>query len=192
MPAELLAIGQATEADLPAVRALMRRYVDWHRERHAAYRAMIDRYFDPVAFDAELDGLPGAFAPPSGRLLVAQVGTDAGGLRRLARPRRRGLRDEADVRRARAPGSRPRRRARPPLPRRGRRGRLSSGAPRHRPAAARGAPALRRARLPAYLALLRPRRGHGRIPDLHGARRPRPRPRNPASVGASRAEATAP
>ena len=79
MPAELLAIGQATEADLPAVRALMRRYVDWHRERHAAYRAMIDRYFDPVGFDAELDGLPGAFAPPSGRLLVARVGTELAG-----------------------------------------------------------------------------------------------------------------
>jgi GNAT superfamily N-acetyltransferase len=73
-------IAQATGADdLDAVRDLMRRYVGWHYRRHAAHRAMIDRYFDPAAFDAELATLPGRFAPPSGRLLLARVGgTPAG------------------------------------------------------------------------------------------------------------------
>jgi GNAT superfamily N-acetyltransferase len=80
MPAaDTITIGHAIGADLPAVQALMRRYVGWHYERHAAHRAMIDRYFDPVAFGAELDGLPGAFAPPSGRLLVARVGAEVAG-----------------------------------------------------------------------------------------------------------------
>ena len=79
MPDETLTIGQAVTADLPEVRALMRRYVEWHRERHAPYRAMVERYFDPVGFEAELDGLPGAFAPPSGRLLVAHVGAELAG-----------------------------------------------------------------------------------------------------------------
>ena len=50
MPAaDTITIGHAIGADLPAVQVLMRRYVEWHYERHAAHRAMIDRYFDPVA-----------------------------------------------------------------------------------------------------------------------------------------------
>lgn len=68
-------IRQAAGADdLAAVRILMRRYVDWHYRRHAAHRAMIDRYFDPAAFEAELAALPGRYAPPAGRLLLARVG----------------------------------------------------------------------------------------------------------------------
>ena len=57
----------------------MRRYVAWHHERHATHRAMIDRYFEPAAFEAELAGLPGAFAPPAGRLLVARCGAEVAG-----------------------------------------------------------------------------------------------------------------
>lgn len=65
--------------DLAAVRALMRSYVAWHYQRHAAYRAMIDRYFDPAGFEAELATLPGLYAPPSGRLLLASIGAEPAG-----------------------------------------------------------------------------------------------------------------
>lgn len=68
-------IRQATSpADLEAVRRLMRRYVDWHRARHARHRALIDRYFEPAAFEAELATLPGRYAAPAGRLLLARFG----------------------------------------------------------------------------------------------------------------------
>lgn len=75
-----ITIRQAAEAaDLAAVRALMRRYVGWHYHRHAEHRAMIDRYFDPAAFEAELAALPGRYAPPAGRLLLARVGAEPAG-----------------------------------------------------------------------------------------------------------------
>lgn len=75
-----ITIRQATGADdLGAIRALMHRYVAWHYQRHAAHLAMVARYFDPVAFEAELAALPGAYAPPKGRLLLACVdGVPAG------------------------------------------------------------------------------------------------------------------
>ena len=67
----MLEILQAqTEAQIEAVRALMRQYVAWHYRRHDRYRHMIDRYFDPVAFEIELQTLPGAFGGPRGRLLI--------------------------------------------------------------------------------------------------------------------------
>ncbi|MFO1142465.1 MAG: GNAT family N-acetyltransferase [Amaricoccus sp.] len=75
-----ITIRQATNAgDLDALRALMRRYVGWHYERHAAHRAMIDRYFDAAVFEAELAALPGHYAPPAGRLLLARVGDEPAG-----------------------------------------------------------------------------------------------------------------
>ncbi len=60
-----------TAVQLDAVRDLMREFVAWHQVRHAEYRDLIDAYFDPDAFTAELEGLPGSFAPPDGRLLLA-------------------------------------------------------------------------------------------------------------------------
>jgi GNAT superfamily N-acetyltransferase len=69
----------ADAADLAAARMLMRRYLGWHYQRHAAYRAMLDRYFDPVAYEAELAALPGPYAPPSGRLLLARLGGQPAG-----------------------------------------------------------------------------------------------------------------
>jgi GNAT superfamily N-acetyltransferase len=60
-------------AELDQVRALFRGFVAWHRERHAEDLDLIDRYFDPTGFERELAGLPEPYAPPSGRLLVAEI-----------------------------------------------------------------------------------------------------------------------
>ena len=50
----------------------MRAFISWHYERHCDDRALIDSYFDPEAFEAELQALPGCFGPPGGALLVAE------------------------------------------------------------------------------------------------------------------------
>ena len=69
--------------ELDAVRALLRTFVAWHRERHIEDRALIDRYFDAAAFERELAALPGDYAP---LLLATCDGRPAGcvALRRLA------------------------------------------------------------------------------------------------------------
>ena len=60
-------------SDHEAVARLMRAFIDWHYERHASDRHIIDSYFDPEKFAEELANLPGEFAPPNGRLLVAEA-----------------------------------------------------------------------------------------------------------------------
>lgn len=62
-----------TRDQLEAVRDLMRAFVDWQHQRHHQYRALLDSYFDPVKFEAELSKLPGEFAAPGGRLLLASI-----------------------------------------------------------------------------------------------------------------------
>lgn len=61
--------------ELDAVRTLLRAFTAWHRELHRDDLHLIDRYFDAAAYDAELAGLPGAYAPPEGRLLLALRGS---------------------------------------------------------------------------------------------------------------------
>ena len=61
-----------SKKDYQQVAALMRAFIEWHGERHAADRHIVESYFDPVAFADELDNLPGKFAEPRGRLLVAE------------------------------------------------------------------------------------------------------------------------
>ena len=52
-------------------RALMRAFVDWHRERHIEDRELINEYFTAKDFEEELASLPGKYSPPRGRLLLA-------------------------------------------------------------------------------------------------------------------------
>jgi GNAT superfamily N-acetyltransferase len=68
-----------TDEQLDAVRALMRSFVAWHRERHEADLRLIDGYFDGDAFDGEVAGLPGKYGRPEGRLLLASVDGRAAG-----------------------------------------------------------------------------------------------------------------
>jgi len=58
------------EHELDEVRRLFRAFVAWHRERHTEDRALIDAYFDAAAYEREIEGLPGAYAPPDGALLA--------------------------------------------------------------------------------------------------------------------------
>jgi GNAT superfamily N-acetyltransferase len=57
----------------------MRDFVEWHYDRHASDRAIIDSYFDPKKFDEELAALPGEFAPPGGVLLIAEEDGEVAG-----------------------------------------------------------------------------------------------------------------
>jgi ribosomal protein S18 acetylase RimI-like enzyme len=63
----------STPIQLDAVRALMRSFIAWHRERHVQDLQLIDEYFDGAAFDEELRTLPGQYLPPRGRLLLATM-----------------------------------------------------------------------------------------------------------------------
>jgi GNAT superfamily N-acetyltransferase len=65
-------VSQATTStQLNDVRALMRGFLAWHRERHVADMALIDSYFDEGEWEHELAALPGKYAPPKGSLLIA-------------------------------------------------------------------------------------------------------------------------
>jgi len=76
----MMQICEATTPDhFAEVCRLMRAFVAWHRERHRVESDLIDRYFDANAFQSEMDGLPGKYAQPRGRLLLAVQGTRPAG-----------------------------------------------------------------------------------------------------------------
>lgn len=75
-----------TEDDVGEVRRLFGSFLAWHRQRHVEDLDLIDAYFDGAAYQREIDGLPGAYAPPDGALLVCwDTGLALGcvGLKRL-------------------------------------------------------------------------------------------------------------
>ncbi len=77
-----------TTTELDDVRALMRAFVAWHRERHVEDLALIDEYFDKNEFEEELASLPSKYTPPAGQLLLARYGDMPAGcvaLRRIDR-----------------------------------------------------------------------------------------------------------
>jgi GNAT superfamily N-acetyltransferase len=59
-----------TDWELDQVRRLFRALVAWQRERHLGDLGPIGAYVDEGAWERELAGLPGDYAPPEGRLLV--------------------------------------------------------------------------------------------------------------------------
>jgi ribosomal protein S18 acetylase RimI-like enzyme len=68
-----------SEAELDEVRTLMRGFLSWGRERYRKEIELVERYFDPTAFEIELRGLPGEYSRPAGRLLLARLtGRSAG------------------------------------------------------------------------------------------------------------------
>ena len=56
---------------LEHVRMLFRSFVGWLRQRYADSIQVIDDYFDVKAYEEEIASLPGKYAPPRGRLLLA-------------------------------------------------------------------------------------------------------------------------
>ena len=69
----------SSDEELDDVRGLMRAFIAWHRDQPVVDRQPIDRYFDDAQFEAELAGLPGTYAPPKGRLLIAYMDDQAAG-----------------------------------------------------------------------------------------------------------------
>ena len=77
---QVIHVSDATSvAQLDQVRALIRSFLAWHRERHVEDLKLIDEYFDAASFEEELANLPGAYSPPRGRLLLASDGTQPAG-----------------------------------------------------------------------------------------------------------------
>jgi GNAT superfamily N-acetyltransferase len=81
----VIVLAVASSAELDQARILFRAFVAWHRDRHAEDHDLIDSYFDDAGFEQELAGLPGAYAPPSGQLLLAWADGTAAGCAALRR-----------------------------------------------------------------------------------------------------------
>jgi ribosomal protein S18 acetylase RimI-like enzyme len=70
----MLVIVDAMAVDLPAIREMLHEYAGWLK---------VDLCFQ--GFDAEVAGLPGDYAPPSGALLIARIDGHPAGMVALRR-----------------------------------------------------------------------------------------------------------
>ena len=64
-------INVTTEEQLDDVRNLIREFLKWHLQRHTEDIELINEYFHEKDFEKELSTLPGKYARPDGRLLLA-------------------------------------------------------------------------------------------------------------------------
>lgn len=74
-----------TTAEIADVRTLMREFIAWLRERYRERPWQIDIYYGTDALERELERLPGDFAPPAGRILIARHDGEAVGCVALKR-----------------------------------------------------------------------------------------------------------
>jgi GNAT superfamily N-acetyltransferase len=75
----------SSPSDVDQARAMFRGFMTWQQQRPASVRGLIDLYFASGDFEREIAGLPGAYAPPAGRLLLAGTGDVAMGCVALRR-----------------------------------------------------------------------------------------------------------
>ena len=68
-----------TPSDVAATADLMRAFVCWQHVRHGDHLERLDAYFKPDQLEGELKRLPGPYARPHGRLLLAKVGGEPAG-----------------------------------------------------------------------------------------------------------------
>ena len=73
-PNMITIVEATTIIQLDAVRALICAFVAWQQVTYHDHLDLLNKYFDSVAFEEELSGLPGKYAPPQGRLLLALNG----------------------------------------------------------------------------------------------------------------------
>lgn len=77
--AELRIVQAETPDQLDQARALTREFIAWLQARYRERAWQVDTYYRLADLEGELAALPGEFAPPRGRLLLAFAGEDCAG-----------------------------------------------------------------------------------------------------------------
>ena len=76
----MVRIAEATDAeDLRKAAALLRAFPEHQRQHYSANLDTVLRYFDPVAYEAEVSDLHAHYGPPRGCVLLATVDGEAAG-----------------------------------------------------------------------------------------------------------------
>ena len=72
-------LNATSQQHLDHVKNLIREFVKRHLQRHSEDIGLINEYFDPKDFENELQSLPGKYAMPDGRLLLAFYNNEPAG-----------------------------------------------------------------------------------------------------------------